>query len=341
MSTPEARIVDADDAVAAGTTTHIDHADLVRRLSEHQTRLGLNGSQFARRKLHVSSATWSRIQAGNYPLADNNLVTRELRSALTILDGDVEYGRPDATAIATITTVPLQAVLDAVRGARSEPRNRLVTLLSPTGGGKTWVLRTIVETYPERSFVVEATESWRGSYFAALRSIGLAAGVSETNLGGVKAAEESLIAHLNREQPIVCIDEAHYLGPRTLNLVKLILNATPCVVVMAAIPTLWDMMQRGNSLESDQVRNRAYATIRENRTRPTDVAALLRSRIQGIERMPDWKEVVTRITDAANRFGLLNTVDRIARAIRDESGGKAIEREHVATAIAVAEAMCA
>jgi len=294
---------------------------VVERLLEHQTKRGLNDTTFAQ-TIAISTSTWSRLKDGTYPLKDDTRISDKLLTAVRILDDEDAYGRPSA-AIPLINTSAIRMVADAVKVALRQERNRLVVYLARTGGGKTaGVARKIEETYPRRAVRAEACETWRNSYFAAARDLAKASGVKE-ELSGAAHAQRALIEHLNRERPIIVIDEAHYFGARTLNLVKAVLNQTPCVVVLLAIPSLWRSMERSSWEEAEQLRCRTVAKIEASEIKTSDAASFIRELVPQAEKMDGFSACVEKCRSAANRFGLYDTLARICSEVRLElDGGK-------------------
>ena len=310
---------------------------VVERLLDHQTRRQQNDSTFAN-GLAISPSTWSRLKEGTYPLKDDTKISDRLSSALRMLDDEDAYGRPTIAAPLVVTS-HIRAVTDAVKLALREPRNRLVVYLARTGGGKTaGVARKIEETYPRRAIRAEACETWRGSYFAAARDLAKAAGVKE-ELSGAAHAQQALLDHLNRERPIVVIDEAHYFGPRTLNLVKAVVNQTPCVVVLLAIPSLWRSMERTSWEEAEQLRCRTVAKIEASEIKQADAASFIREMIPLASGIDGWQGAVDKCRSAANRFGLYDTLARICSEVRSEADGGKVSADMFDAAIVGVEAL--
>jgi len=294
----------------------------IAALIAHQERLHLSDAKFAAARLQCAASTWLRVKSGSYQVDDQTQILQRLDGALAALDD--EAASPAAAASARVLPLAsVRSVTAAVRAALGEPRDRLVVALAPTGGGKTSVAKALLDTYPGRVALVEATEPWRKSYLAACEAIGAAVGMREIP-SATRAAESALLAHLARAPRVIVIDEAHYLGPQTANLAKAILNRTPCVVVLLAIPALWARTRRQAWEEAEQLRSRTCALLQLDQVQRADIDALLADRLPA----PSWAEasppqrpqILEIIAKAANSFGLLDTVERIAREILHELG---------------------
>jgi DNA transposition AAA+ family ATPase len=299
------------------------HHPTIAALLDHQQRLGLSDAAFSRRWLDCAASTWGRVQSGAYAVADQTQILARFEGALAALEDHAAAGTGAAAAgILPLTSV--RAVQAAIRAAATEPRDRLVVVLAPTGGGKTSLARAIGEAYHGRAALVEATEPWRKSYLAACEAIAIACGLRDIP-SSARAAEATLLAYLEKTPRIILIDEAHYLGPQTANAVKAILNKTSSTIVLLAIPALWSRTRRTAWEEAEQLRSRTCALLQLDAVPRADVDALLADRLPPAAwadhpTLPDRARILQAITDAANRFGLLDTVERIARELRHQLG---------------------
>lgn len=328
-------------------TSKPDTAGIVASLREIQERQGFTDHEMAGR-LAISSATWSRIVNAEYKLAGNTKVGQRLDTGLRILRQEEIDGPRETRAL--VKTAAIKCVLDAVAVAMFDPRNRLVVFLAPTGGGKTHgVARAIAETYPRRSVLVTGNETWRNNYFAAAADIAGAAGVKRENLSGAAQAQQALIDKLNVERPVVVIDEANHFGPRTLNLLKTILNKTTCVVVVLAIPALWALITRENAEEAAQLRSRTQAKIvlraqtdngvSDGKLDKATVRTFLGELIPRSAKLDRFSDIVAACAAAANRFGLFDTLARIVSDVKEQADGGEPDAEMFATAIRNTEAL--
>lgn len=198
------------------------------------------------------------------------------------------------------------------------------------GGGKTALGRQL--KIQHNGILVEGRESWRRSYLAALCDIATAAEVREIDTlkrAGEHALETALILKFNANRRVLIIDEGEYFGPRTINLVKLILNQSPTVVVILAIPQLYDWWQRAAWEQAKQINRRAEAVVVCLTVLPEDVQAFLGGTGIVIEAGQNQKpgqalqEACKLIAAAANEFGAFDTVSRIIEVIENDFEGVA------------------
>lgn len=289
---------------------------VVARLIELQ---GTQTDQQFAEGLSVSQTVWYRVRTGKYPAEDHSKVLRKLSADLgSILDNEALTG-----AVKTQKILPLShitAARDALNMAFGEVRNRIVIALADTGGGKSMIAKSIHRDFPSRTAVVEATESWRKSYLAGIQGISRACGIAEPR-NNMRIAEADLLDILRTQPRIIVIDEGNYFGAPCLNLVKAIVNQTQSIVVILAMPVLWRFITRASHQEARQLRNRCAAILEFERVQKADVAMAL------ADAVPNWltlngtaSKAVTAVTEAANNFGLWNTVFSIADFITQEAG---------------------
>jgi DNA transposition AAA+ family ATPase len=274
---------------------------------------------FATEKLSISETVWYRIKAGKYQAEDHSRVLRKISHDLAdILDNHQIAGSINKKRILPLSHIT--DTRDALNMAFSDERNRIVIVLADTGGGKTMIARSIERDFASRVAKVEATETWRKSYLAGIHDISIASGIEKPS-DNTRVAQNDLISTHKDAPRIVVIDEGNYFGAACLNLVKTIVNQTPSIVVILAMPVLWKTITKNSNQEARQLRNRAAAILEFKKVKPSDV------RIAMEETVPNWKSLngsstaaISTITDTANNFGLWNTVFSIAEFITEEAG---------------------
>jgi hypothetical protein len=279
----------------------------------------MSDKKYADRFLPFSETVWFRIKKGEYTRKDPSELIEQLDAALrSIEDHDEISGNQRDQAIVGLTNV--KVAVQAVRRAFDQPRDRLCVILTPTGGGKTTMARAIQESFTGRTVIVEATEPWRTSYIAAIHAIGDSIGLTGL-ASSSRVAERSLLSELKQRPRIIVIDEGNYFGQQSLNLVKAILNQTQSTVVILALPELWNAMKRRSWAEAAQLRTRTISHVAMSSVTNRDVELLLTSRMPNFAQDLNGSKAgcISQVTDAANSFGLYDTVVQIADAIRDEA----------------------
>lgn len=290
----------------------------VKALELHRVRLGLTDTALARR-MKISSAAWSTLRSGTYGAQNPQRMLAICEAQLRVMEDEAELGHAPL-----LTLTDQRAVIAAVSLALNDERDRSIVYLGETGAGKTTLALLLREKYGQACVCAEASELWRDSYFAALRSIARALGLEVP--ATARAVQEAVLEDLGRSPRILVIDEAHYCGAAALNLVKLILNATRTRVVLLAIPKLWDQMCRTAAPEIAQLRNRTLAKVEMQGVGADDCRAFLRAKLGGYENLgAAEKQVVAAVCAAANRFGLLNTVRRICNEVNELEEGASLE----------------
>ena len=310
----------------------------VKALIAHQERLGDTDGAFARRYLRVSAASWSLLKSGTYGAKDPSSMLERCEAALCILNDQAEKAGGNDGRGAIIDLPHIKAAVAAVRGCFSEDQNRLVVYLSPSGGGKTTLARKLSDTYPGAAVTIEATESWRNSYFNSLEAVAEALGLKKVNQ--TRGLECSVIEHLRATTRVIVVDEAHYCGVEALNMLKMLLNKTGARIVVCAIPELWQRMEKSAYQEVLQLRRRTAAKIIVIEVSRADARAFLNARIPDFSSIGTAeKDAIALVVTAANRFGLFDTLQRICSEVRIESEGLPITLDLIKAAISRVEAL--
>lgn len=314
-------------------TTH----PVIARLTE------LQGSQsdkaFCKRWLSAHESTWLRIKAGTYAAANHESILDKLTTDLAKLEDHLIITSGEEQEILPLLHIKLG--LAAVRQAFGQPRNRLVVILSDTGGGKTSIAQAIHEEFPGACAKAQASEPWRTSYLAALQSIADACKIGQLPASARKA-ESVLVSYLRENPRIIVIDEGNYFGPATLNLVKLILNETKSTIVVLALPIFWDGLIRTARQEAQQLRNRTAAKLTLTDIDHDGVSTLLAASVgtqwTAMDK-PEARAATTRIVKEAKSFGLWNTVVSIASEVRAEAGDETVTPSIIDRAISNVRAL--
>ena len=265
----------------------------------------VSDNDFAKRYLTFSSTTLSRIKSETDPYTGNldNIaekvaqaeedVTERLAEALTAADANRVF----------VATTLACATQGAVKKARSSKGRRIVVLLAKTGEGKSAVGEALAA---RGAIYIEGRQSWKKSYKAFCADVARAAG-RPLNMRKYTEhdAEERMLKALRSRDAVLYIDEANSLGRESANAIKLIVNLTGTVVVIAAIPEMWDDFVKGAEEEFAQLVNRCQPILRSKGQSEEDIRPFLeRSGLSA----SDINKCIAQVAEAANEFGAFKTV---------------------------------
>lgn len=290
--------------------------NVVDELITLQQKLDKSDGAFARDHLSYSSSTWNRIKDGVYweKVKDAAPViaqlTRDLKQLRRELSAATRYGAREFFVFDDF-----DAVGKAITACRLKPvanPDRCVVFLADTGGGKSALCGHAVKQFG--AVVVEARESWRRSRFCVLRDLCESAGVTTDKVTTPDRLEDLLVEKLNNRKTVVAIDEAEYFGGEALNTLKLILNKTPTVLLLCAIPLAYDKWNQFWKHEAQQLRRRTHVVIRQGSIEPKESREFLKD--AGLN--GDLSKAAAHVAKAANKFGRFDMVSRIADELRGE-----------------------
>ena len=317
------------------------------RIRDWQTELGYSVAEMVRQFGGLGSErTFRRIMDGDYTDADASRWTEEWMAVWTSIEMMMQSEEHDDPIYDDLTTVLdlRRAVADVIR---EKGNNRLILVQGPSGSGKTKSARMLAAKYGTRVVYCEADETWKESINAMLSGILKRLGVS-ADLPPAAADKLSRVIRLLNGDPLfpqavarrcLVIDEAHHLGPKTMNVVKTILNQTPGEIVLLAMGTLWRRLEMPGAAyeEAKQLTlNRMSERIRFDGVDDTDVARLVERRL-GLTGA-DAGGVARTLAAEARQFGNLNFVVSVCRRARRKAGKDAVTADHVAKAVAAEKA---
>jgi type II secretory pathway predicted ATPase ExeA len=326
------------------TKDYLKEHPTVKALAEHQVRLHESDVAFGRKYLRIAGSTWGLIKRGDYAgmVQDLQPTLEKLAAALALLNDQALRADLAGDSGVILPFGHIKAALQALKECYGEPQNRLTVFLAPTGGGKSTLARKIREDYLGNAVLVEATEAWRKSYFAAAVAVARACGSSTqfTVTAGVTKVEDELVDKFGAEGRVLCIDEGHYCGPAALNLIKFLLNRTGVRVLLMAIPELWQRMEKGAYKEVEQLKRRTAAKVTLAKVSTDEAREFLSAKLPGFESMNGERAAVTRLLcDAANRFGLWDTLARVCKEFAKEAGDRPASMDLVRSALNRVEAL--
>jgi len=284
---------------------------------------------FARDYLPFSVSKWSKIADALDPEKESyfdevspeagRAILDQLRAALADLPRLRSQFERANNVPGIIELAQFTAVRKACEAARAK-RNpeRLIKYLAPTGGGKTMLCSWLATKCNAR--VVESRESWKDSYTTFLVDVARAISCRLDGERRRAPIEDAIIA--TNQRILLAVDEAEYFGPAALNGLKLILNKTNIVVVLAAISEAHDRWNRYYPLEASQLDRRTHAVIRLTTIAADDLAPFFPPR-----QFDDRAAGLARIAEEATRFGAYSLVARIAARLEGKEKVDSTELE--------------
>lgn len=202
-------------------------------------------------------------------------------------------------------------------------RERLMLIEGVTGSGKTCALEAIARRYAGQCAMIEAKTSWNSINAMVcdwLVKLDLFSDPNEDPESkmppyyGQRLA--ALEAALRTKRKIILIDEGHHLCADGLNVIKSILNATDCVIVIACIPTLWSKLAARAWAEAAQlIYNRLFERVRLIPPAAEDVEMFLVRRVPALAESEDWRSASGKIAEAASHYGSYAFLRRLANRL--------------------------
>lgn len=190
---------------------------------------------------------------------------------------------------------------------------RCVIVEGASGMGKTSALTVIRRVYGPRLVVLEATTAWDDRPNAFLVALLTALGDAAPPAGQAARLTRA-VARLLEGRKCLCLEEAHHLGPRCLNVLKTLLNMTKSEAILFAIPTLLKRLEHAAYEEARQITgNRLAERVKLTKINPADVLTILTRRLPGLN--GDTAKAAELLTVNAPRHGNLAFVREVVRRV--------------------------
>lgn len=297
-----------------------------------------------------STKTYARILAGD--LSELN-VERQLENYTQVLElTEIRRDPEDERIYDDLKHV--RQCRTAVKESYKELGNdRLIILEGATGCGKTRtldILETEFQTVaaraeahsgwkqgnnPIRFMLVDLLVACRMREYAEGRSAKLKPEAKVTVADSIPSTymelHHKLIDALNVRKRIVLIDEAHEMGPYTMNTLRTLINQTPSVFVIAVIPTIWRRLESRSYDDAVQLTgNRLYEKVVIPSPQPGEVALFLERRNIQFEKA-DKDACIAKLCELAPQYANWKFISRFARRARAAKGAVDAEQfiEHV------------
>jgi DNA transposition AAA+ family ATPase len=315
-----------------GTLEVQELQDLARKVQEFQVARKLSDSALAKQIPSIGSTkTYRRILSGDLKELDLENQLHGYRSAVAFIESMTEDEREEEELYDDLYPV-IQLRRAFFETTRETGLARVIFLLGPSGSGKSSARKLLIEKYGQRLITIEANVVWNDSPQAMLGALLAQFGKKEV---AFTDRLDLAIALLSRSRRCLCIEEAHHLGPRCLNVTKTLINQTPAEVVLIAIDTLWKKLETRAYEEARQLTgNRLAERINLGRTvRENDVRKILERRITNWEN-GDIKRCVHLVSERANNStGLYAFVREACKRANEKAGKDEVTFELFANAV--------
>jgi DNA transposition AAA+ family ATPase len=305
---------------------------IAQAIAEFQKRRKFADAEMCRKFPDLGhSKTFHACQSGKLDGYDVEAQLARYRAVLAVIESmdnaaeEMEELYDDLSAVLNLK----RALLETFRDTGSA---RVIVVEGDSGTGKSKALELMRERYGSRLLLVEVSDAWADSVMALLGEILRGFGVQELPAGRSERLEAT-IERLCATRRCVAFDEAHHLGPHTLNTVKTLVNRTPGEFVLLALPTLWRRLERNAYEEARQLTTNRLAERIKLKLTKHDIGKILTRRAPGIE--GDLKQVVALIEARAPLFGNLAFVRDVSKRLATMGGdGEKLTIEDAIAAVA-------
>jgi hypothetical protein len=297
---------------------------LVATLSGLQKQLDLTDKQLCARHLDYTAPAWVSIRGGNYAAKDWTKVRAKVEAAIQSITAHLQKL---AGAQALVRFQFIDHVVNGIKIARFDERDRFVLVLAAPGAGKT-TMQKILRAEPgwgAQMRAMECVETMEASLMPFLTELAKVLEITDLPRVAWKAADK-VIEKLKELNCVLFLDELHHGGPSVMNFVKRITNQTACVVVGVAIPELWNKLKRQRAfIEAQQLLFRTAAEVRVERIETEDARRFCEARVKlwndaAPEVRRDIVELMARCCSSAT--GMVDAAAYFAKCLNLHSVGQ-------------------
>ncbi|GEM_PF-961501 len=308
---------------------------LARDVQNYQIERGWSDSKICSQIANIGSTkTYKRILDEADPL-DQMDVEKQIRSyeaAVELIKARRGKDRPPEPEYEDFANI-VDSRAAVARALQEDSIARFVVIEGENGTGKDAVKNALLDKWSKIIVPVEATELWRESMSVPLADIINALSIRRQTESGEKfkmpnfpaARLELIIEELKNRKLVLLINEGHHMGPRSLNLIKTLINQTPVVPVMLCIPKLLQRLVSSAYEEAIQLfGNRLCERVRLNA--PAEDEILLMFERRGV-RFADVQEenlAAQALARESAHFGNWRYIVQVTREAREMGAGKAM-----------------
>lgn len=276
-----------------------------------------------------STTTYTKILKGKLEELDLERQLENYRAVVALLESEKEDEAEEALYEDLVG--PLEVKRAFLETSRTRSIARFVLVQGDTGTGKSACRKALIAKYGMRFVAVEATVAWGDRPRAMLAAILLAMGVKEIPVSEADCMLK-VIGKLNDARRDLAVDEGHHLGPRCLNALKTIINQTPSAVIVFAMKTLWNRLERTAYEEVRQLTGNRLAERIKLELRERDIERILEGRLTIAK--ADVKKAALVLMEHAPQRGNLGFVREVCKRANELTDGGAVSFEQVVNAIA-------
>lgn len=285
--------------------------ELARRMEDHREAQQLSREALIKQFPTLgSSKTFDRILKGELAELDLERQLVNYQSAVALLEDMArDVAQADEEVLPDLS--PANRLRKAALETMRETGNaRVIFLLGPSGSGKSSARRALFDRYGGRFLLIEATAMWNDSPNAMAGEILRKLGVKDLPYSAGDRLTK-IVEMLNERRRGLVIEEAHHLGPKSLNVVKTLVNQTPGEFILIAVDTIWRRLETAAFEEARQLTgNRLAERIQlDKECKASDIAKLIKSRVPAAVQWSDkWTQRLAHHAPNYGRFAFVRDV---------------------------------
>jgi DNA transposition AAA+ family ATPase len=301
----------------------VELKDLAARVLEYQEAKGLSDSAMLRKFAAMgSTTTYKNILNGKLGELDLEKWLTNYRAVVALIESSKDEEEEEELYADLVG--PLELKRAFLETSTTKSINRFIIVQGDTGTGKTACRKALIAKFGMRFIQLEATVAWGDRPRALLCAILTALGVKEHPVAEADCMIKA-IEKLGESRRGILIDEGHHMGPRCLNAIKTVINQTYSEVIVFAMKTLWNRLERAAYEECRQLTGNRLAERIRLELRERDVERILEGRLKLGK--PDMKKAVEVCMIQAPLRGNLGFVREVCKRARSQADGAAVTWE--------------